>query len=131
MVLERKNDRQKASTIVKEEFDLAGLIDDRSLMELAKAVDRDELTDLILAWVHSISERLTQIANCTDRDSIRMVTHNLRGTGGTFGAHSLSAAAARLEQACTDSSPDITMELSELQRIGWQSIAAMRQRWQI
>ena len=122
---------QNASAVVKDDFDLAGLIDDRPLVELARAVGRGELLDLILAWVHSTSERLNQIAICTDRDSIRKVAHDLRGTGGTFGAHSLAVAAARLEQACTDSSPDIIMEQSKIQRIGWQSIAAMRQRWQI
>lgn len=120
-----------APAVMKDDFDLAALIDDRPLVELAKAIDRDELIDLILAWVHSMSERLTELANCTDRDAIRKAAHDLMGTGGTFGAHSLSAAAARLEQACIDSRPDITMEQREIQRIGWRSIAAMRQRWQI
>ena len=122
---------QNVSAVVKDDFDLAALLDDGPLVELARAVDRDQLLDLILAWVHSTSERLSQIASCTDRDSIRKVAHDLRGTGGTFGAHSLSAAAARLEQACSVSSPDIMIEQSELQRIGWLSIDAMRLRWQI
>ncbi len=122
---------QNVLAVARDDFDLTALIDDRPLVDLAKAVDRDELLDLILAWVQSTSERLSQIADCTDRDSIRKVAHDLRGNGGTFGAHSLSAAAARLEQACTASSRDIIIEQSELQRIGWQSIDAIRQRWQI
>lgn len=110
---------------------LKTLIDERSLQELASHVDREELLDLIRAWVQNTSERLIHIAGCSDRDSIRRVAHDLRGSCGSFGAHSLSATAALLEQVSGEPSGEIQYEMESLQKIGWQSIATMKERWDI
>ncbi len=120
-----------ATPTVTKDTNFTNFINDGSLETLASAVDRDELRDLIQAWVKSTSERLIQIAGCTDRESIRRVAHDLNGTGATFGAHSLSAAAARLEQLWAETNVEIRNEMEALQSIGWQSIAAMRQRWEL
>lgn len=107
------------------------ILDDSPLEALANVVERDELLNLIRAWVQSISDRLNQLEECTDHVSVGKIAHDLNGNGGTFGAQLLSTSALRLEQACNDTSIDITSMKEELQRVGWQSVAAMTQRWQV
>ena len=129
LTLERPTDG--GPTLITVRPQIMTLIDEGPLEFLAGAVDKDELLDLITAWLQNTSDRLRKIKECDDRECIRKIAHDLMGSSGTFGAHSLCAAAAHLEQVSAKPSVEIQNDMETLQSIGWHTVAEMRDRWKI
>ncbi len=105
-------------------------INARELFETQTGGDRDFYLELIETQLAESANLINQLHNAqqtNDAQSLRRVTHTLKGTGKTFGLPWLAQAALSLEQeSISHFPPDADQRIEELINIYHQSMQALQ-----
>ncbi len=72
------------------------------LSEFADDPDMSELVDTFTAGLPAQAKRLEDAFDANDREAVRRLAHQLKGSAGGYGFPSITTAAARLEQEARD-----------------------------
>jgi len=94
--------------------DLAPILKESVLEDLANDTDISLLPDLIETYLVSLKERVESIAtalNKSDTDKVELEAHSLKSSSAAFGAMQMSALAAKLESAA------VTFDVAEVNKL--------------
>lgn len=78
-------------------------------------------------YLATIGEAAVPAADAASRDNARRAAHSLKSGAGQIGANTVAAAAADVERAAAEASPDLALRIAALQQAAAETVAAVKQ----
>ena len=109
-----KESQQSSSTVASQVSNVSQLVDLSEFREMF-ANDDATFTTLVASFMETMNKTVAklekEISETKDLDEMRLLSHSLKGSSASYGAHHLSQAASDMELACSKGDIDEAIDL--------------------